>query len=213
MKRILLLVCLALAAPAALFAAKTSLQSAGGKTNPLVAEKQYIPVPRAYRVIVDRNIFGFAPREEKTEPKTATATTAIPVPPHDEIVPMFSDSTNTTPPLSTLPLLEQPGIAQRYALTGIIEINSECRAIIENKQDGTGGYYAEGDLLEGYMIIIIERDRVILDNGFEQVTLMRPASGMAGYAAPAAPRGNGAVPAAPPDFDRLPAHIRQRIGR
>ena len=214
MKRVLLLVCLALAAPVALFAAKTSLQSAGGELNPAVAEKQPTSVPRAYRVIVDRNIFGFAPRKEKTEPKTATATTSVPVPPQSEIVPMFSDSTNNNPSISTLPLLEQTGIAQRYALTGIIEINSECRAIIENKQDGTGGYYAEGDSLQGYMIIVIERDRVILDNGFEQVTLMHPSAGITGYAAPpAAPRGNSAGPAAPPDLERLPAHIRQRIGR
>lgn len=211
MKRILIMLLLAIAVPAVLFAAMTSL-SGGGNAEPESAKKQPVSVPREYRVIVKRNVFGFAPREEKPE-SAATATASIPVPPRGDIVPMFSGSMQDLPPISGLPLVGQPGIAQRFTLTGIIEINSEFRAIIENKQDGTGGYYAEGDSLEEFIIVKIERDRVILDDGFGQVTLMHPSSGISGYSVEPAPRGGNTGPAPQPDYDKLPRHIRQRLGR
>ena len=165
-------------------------------------------LPEKYNVIIERNMFGFFPRENIAVSQTADQGTA----PVSSQTPRLPDT--------LVDFQHDPGInsgaihtpGPSFSLTAVVQVDAARKAIIVDNAAGDGFYVAEGDSINGYTVVKIAGDRAVLQKGTQSlivtIDVPRPPSTLVPNTA--APQQREAVPA--PDIQRLPPHVQPRIG-
>ena len=179
--------------------------------------KRMPPVPKKYQVIIERDMFGFAPRPEKEPeaPRIATGTRAFM---DDDWT--FDPGYGPRPYSDTgPPYVEQPpggdftapaDPAERLSVTGILRLDGRYKAIVTDAADGSGHYVAVGDVVAGFIVVDISAGEVTLEMDERVITLPLRRGGAAGIIQEYVPdpgKRSGA-----PEQRKLPFNANIRIG-
>lgn len=201
----------AMALAAMLLIGSIALISAQQNPTPENPEPVYpSTLPDRYLPILERSMFGFYPRESAPESQAPAQqhSQASYAPSHDLAAP------------GTLPGFQHdPGLGRdipagpAFSLTAVVEVDGRFKAIVADNASGDGHYVAAGDSVASFTVESVARDRVVLKNGGEQITLKIDAPRPQAAPGAGTAQGKDRPPAPEPDYRKLPPHIQPRIGR
>lgn len=163
-------------------------------------------LPAKYAPIIKRSMFGFLPRKEGRAAPASGAPVVIDTPPRNPLNPTNMNSvTHIDIPVNAAP---EPA----YSLTGIVEVNGEYKAIIEDRSSGRGFYVSEGSSIGEYKAAKITSSGVSLEKPDKKIDLQIDASNAGAREAGGAPGKSELTPYDKTERHWLPPSVAPRLG-